>query len=64
MYRDIENGRITPGGTTIRYYDPKIDAWQSVWITPEGNAVVKFVGRKVDDKIVLEGIDPEGSPIR
>ena len=59
MYRDKETHRAIPGGTTVRFYDPKIDAWQSVWITPEGNSVVKFIGRKVGDEIVLEGKNPE-----
>jgi hypothetical protein len=61
MYYDDEAKRVVPGGTTIRFYNSKIDAWNSVWITPEGNAVVGFIGRKVGSEIVLEGKDPEGT---
>ena len=62
--RDRETGRLVPMGTTVRFYDPKIDAWHSVWITPLGNDVAQFVGRKVGDKIVLEGKDSTGKLLR
>src|SRR5437867_12361 len=30
MGRDQRTGRAVPAGTTLRYYDPKIDAWHSI----------------------------------
>lgn len=53
-------------GTTIRYYDPKIDAFRSTWICPIRNALVSFIGRVVDGKIVLNALaaDPPGRRIR
>ncbi len=42
-------------GTTVRFYDPAIDAWRSTWIAPTGHLVQPFIGRKVADEIVLEG---------
>jgi len=41
-------------GTTIRFYDSKIDAWRSTWLSPLKGLVQAFIGRKVGDEIVLE----------
>lgn len=41
-------------GTTVRFYDPKIDAWHSVWISPGQGVVKKFIGRQIGNEIVLE----------
>src|SRR5919199_40845 len=51
-------------GTTIRFYDPAIDAWRIVYISPLQGELLTFVGRKVGDEIVLEGRDAEGLPMR
>jgi hypothetical protein len=40
-------------GTTVRLYDPAIDAWRSTWIDPLNNRVRRFIGRPVDGDIVL-----------
>jgi hypothetical protein len=58
-----ETGELTPDGTTIRFYDPKIDAWRSTWISPTQGAVKTFIGRPVGKEVVLEGKSPEGFPI-
>jgi hypothetical protein len=42
-------------GTTIRFYDKKIDAWRSTWISPIKGLVKAFIARKVGDQIVLLG---------
>lgn len=41
-------------GTTVRFYDPKIEAWRSTWLSPLKGLVRTFIGRKVNDEIVLE----------
>lgn len=50
----IVPGRGQPGedqpplafhGTTIRFYDPSIDAWRSTWIEPVNGRVRRFIGR-------------------
>lgn len=51
-------------GTTIRFYDPKIDAWRSTWISPIKGLVKVFIGRHVGDEIVLETKTVEGKPER
>lgn len=42
-------------GATLRFYDPKIDAWRSTWIGPVKGYVLPFIARQVGDEIVLEG---------
>lgn len=46
-------------GTTIRFYDPAIDAWRSTWIDPLNGRVLRFIGRTDGDGILLVGIDEE-----
>lgn len=50
-------------GTTLRFYDPKIDSWRSTWISPLRNLVKPFIAKMVGDEIVLEsklaGANPE-----
>jgi hypothetical protein len=63
----IQDIRIVPGrgqpgkseppmafhGTTIRFYDPAIDAWRSTWIEPVNARVRRFIGRPSGQGIVL-----------
>jgi hypothetical protein len=57
---DEKTGESVPAGTTVRFYDSKIDAWHSVWISPRQHVVQPFIARKVGDEIVLEGNTPDG----
>src|SRR6266568_3314755 len=56
------DGREIPSGTTIRYYEPKIDAWHSIWISPKQGIVQSFVAREEGEEIVLRGETKEGYP--
>ncbi|MGN6176389.1 MAG: hypothetical protein ACTHPS_26085 [Streptosporangiaceae bacterium] len=58
----IVPGRGQPGegqpplafhGSTIRFYDPAIDAWRSTWIEPVNGRVRRFIGRPSGGEIVL-----------
>lgn len=40
-------------GTTIRFYDPSLDAWRSTWIDLPNGRVRRFIGRPVENEIVL-----------
>lgn len=40
-------------GSTIRFYDETIDAWRSTWVEPVNGRVRRFIGRLVDENIVL-----------
>jgi hypothetical protein len=64
MSIDEKTHKAIPEGTTIRFYDQKIDAWHSIWISPTQAVVKTFVGRQVGDEIVLEGRTAEGYPLR
>ena len=64
MTIDEETGRSSPDGTTVRFYDPAIDAWHSVWLSPNQGAVKAFVARAAGDEIVLEGKTADGRPLR
>jgi len=47
-------------GTTIRFYDPAIDAWRSTWLDPLNGRVRRFIGRPAPGgDIVLEGLDED-----
>ena len=48
-------------GTTVRYYDPKSDAWQVVFVGPAYNSMNVFSARKVGEEIVMEGKNADAS---
>jgi hypothetical protein len=64
MSIDERTQKAIPEGTTIRFYDQKIDAWHSIWISPTQGLVKTFVARQVADEIVLEGKTAEGYPVK
>jgi hypothetical protein len=41
-------------GTSLRFYDPTIEAWRSTWIGPQHRVVHSFVARRVGDQVQLE----------
>jgi hypothetical protein len=47
-------------GSTIRFYDPRINAWRSTWIEPVNGRVRRFIGRAEGGEIVL--LSDEESP--
>jgi hypothetical protein len=61
---DEKTGKSIPEGTTVRFYDPAIDAWHSVWLAPTQSAVKTFIGREVGSEIVLQGRTKEGHPLK
>jgi hypothetical protein len=60
---DEKTGRSVPLGTTIRFYDPRIDAWHSVWICPANGVARVFQARPVGDEIVLESKNARGEAL-
>jgi hypothetical protein len=52
-----QGGRTDPcngfHGSTIRFYDPSLDAWKSTWIEPFKGVVRRFIGRSEAGDIVL-----------
>lgn len=51
-------------GTTLRTYDPRIDAWQIQWIEPVSQSYLTMVGRAEGDDIVQLGHNAAGVPMR
>ena len=47
-------------GTTIRDYDPTLDAWRIFWIDPATNSYRQQVGRSQGANIVQEGTTDSG----
>jgi hypothetical protein len=47
-------------GTTLRVYDPRIDAWQIRWTDPVSQSYLSMIGRKRGDTIVQDGKDSAG----
>jgi hypothetical protein len=51
-------------GTTIRIYDPTIQAWRVNWFNPHDGIRAELIGRRRGQDIVQEGKFPDGTPIR
>jgi hypothetical protein len=51
-------------GTTIRFYDAKIDAWHVVWAGPGFGNLRTFVASARGEEIVQEGRSHEGRPMQ
>jgi hypothetical protein len=47
-------------GTTIRFYDPSIDALRIIWIAPIGSVIQTFVARADGEEIILAGRTVDG----
>jgi hypothetical protein len=48
-------------GTSIRVYDPKIDAWRTTWIDPCAGFRADLIGRPRNGEIFQEGIGSDGT---
>jgi hypothetical protein len=51
-------------GTTLRIYDPGLDAWRIQWNDPTTQFYAQQIGRPVDDEIVQLGDAPGGGTLR
>jgi hypothetical protein len=41
-------------GLSVRFYDPRIEAWRSTWHGPVHGVVLPFIAREVGEDMVLE----------
>jgi hypothetical protein len=65
--RAIQDVWILPGffhGTTLRVYDPGIDAWHILWSDPLKQLYRRQIGRARGNDIVQDGQDDSGAPVR
>jgi hypothetical protein len=51
-------------GTTMRVYDPRIDAWHIRWTDPVAQAYLSQIGRRAGSDIVQDGKDSLGKKRR
>jgi hypothetical protein len=51
-------------GTTLRVWDPSIQAWRVTYVNAVNNGRVELVARRVGDDIVQIGTYPNGTPVR
>ncbi len=57
-------GNWTFYGTTLRLYDPGLDAWHIIWSDPRTQYYSRQLGRAEGDNIVQQGADDTGSTVR
>ncbi|HEY7347306.1 MAG TPA: putative glycolipid-binding domain-containing protein [Ktedonobacterales bacterium] len=55
---------IVEWGSTLRFYDPSIDAWKISWHGPVNQVVRTLTARPVGDEIWIEGPNLKGQPLR
>jgi hypothetical protein len=65
--RAIQDVWVLPGffhGTTLRVYDPGLDAWHILWSDPLRQYYTRQIGRARGKDIVQEGKTDAGIPVR
>jgi hypothetical protein len=65
--RAIQDVWILPGvfyGTTLRVYDPALDAWHVLWSDPVRQFYTRQIGRAQGDDIVQLGTNDAGEAVR
>lgn len=65
--RAIQDVWILPGvfyGTTLRVYDPSLDAWHILWSDPVRQYYTRQIGRARGKDIVQEGKNDAGAAVR
>jgi hypothetical protein len=65
--RAIQDVWIFPGaffGSTLRVYDPGLDAWHILWSDPVKNYFTRQIGRARGPDIEQNGVNEQGEPIR
>jgi hypothetical protein len=51
-------------GTTLRVWDPAIQAWRIAWMNPAGDHYEQQIGRRIGNEIVQIGTRFDGTPTR
>jgi hypothetical protein len=51
-------------GTTLRIYDPNLDAWRILWNDPATDFFTQQIARARGSDVVQEGPDPRGGAMR
>jgi hypothetical protein len=59
-----EPGKERGIGTTVRFFDTRAKTWRMIFVNPDYGAVLQVSGGSEGDRIVLRGVDDEGSMLR
>jgi hypothetical protein len=59
-----EAGKERGIGTSMRFFDNKSKTWRVVFVSPEHDALITVKGGMEGDRIILRGVDDEGSMLR
>jgi hypothetical protein len=51
-------------GTTIRIWDPRLDAWRVIWMNPISGKRDELIGRRVGNDVIQIGAHGDGTLIR
>ena len=51
-------------GTSLRFFDSRLNAWQSTWIGPMHRTVRTFIARRCGDDVMLETTEGEAPRMR
>jgi hypothetical protein len=51
-------------GTTLRVWDPSIEAWRITWQNPAGDHYEQQIGRKISGDVIQLGARPDGTTTR
>jgi len=64
LRRGDATAKINSYGTTLRVYDPDIDAWRIQWTDPVARSFLQMIGRAEGNDIVQLGTWPDGQLMR
>ena len=51
-------------GTTLRVWDPSMQAWRITWMNPAGDHFEQQIGRRAGDDVVQLRLRSNGTPTR
>lgn len=51
-------------GTSVRFFDPRSKVWRVLFVNPAYGSFITMQGRAEGDRIVLRGVNEEGSMLR
>ena len=59
--READGAPLREYGSSFRLYDPKTETWRVTWFATVSGTVVDLTGGRDGDRIVLEGVESNGT---
>src|SRR5262249_42807862 len=60
----LPDTRMNMYGTTLRVFDPALEAWRITWTNPAGSHHEQQIGRRIGQDIIQLGTRPNGTTTR